>query len=127
MAKYMVVAKCDPYNARFHYNNETVLEYDMATPVKWVVDCGYGDGLSKHEALTLLSQYASEVDNWAYCDDDTIEYELEEYDLEFDSFEMEWYQGPGYYEDDYLRYRIGDEYLRIDTVLYCIEEFEEAQ
>ena len=35
---FIIKATCDPYNARKHYNGQKVLQYDMATPVKWVME-----------------------------------------------------------------------------------------
>lgn len=129
MSKYMVVAHCDPYNAKSHYHGETVLKYDMATPIKWVIDNGYDDGLSKHEALSLLECIAAEVDYWSFIDDDYIRdlvTELME-DEGVDNPDVDWYQGPGYYDNNCLQYLIGDEYLEIDTMLYSVEEYQETE
>jgi hypothetical protein len=35
--KFAIVAKCNPYHAKFHYHGERVLKYDGATPVEWVL------------------------------------------------------------------------------------------
>ena len=53
--KKMVVAQCNPYNAKSHYNSQRVINYDMTTPVKWVMDDDYGYGLSEEEALAKLA------------------------------------------------------------------------
>lgn len=129
MSMYMVTARCNPYDARFHYHGETVLEHDMTTPIKWVIDCGYGDGLSKHEALSLLEHFAADVDYWSYYDDETIRDLITEMmeDEGVDNPDVDWYQGPGYYDDYNLQYLIGDECLRIDTLLYRIEEYQEPE
>ena len=33
---YIIVAKCDPYNAKHHWHGQRVLKYDGPTPVEWV-------------------------------------------------------------------------------------------
>lgn len=50
MEKYMIVAKCDPYNAKKHYNGQKVLRYDGSTPVEWVA----ADGMTMREAKDTL-------------------------------------------------------------------------
>ena len=108
---YMVVASCDPYNAKFHYNGEKVLEYDGATPIEWVIDDGYGRGLTLHEALNALERIASLTETLSFYEDSSFE------GGDFPS----WYKGAGYYMDGYDYYLLGDRSFNYDTMYYSIE------
>ena len=64
---FMVVAKCDPYNAKRHYLGGKVIRRDGGTPVEWVHN--REERLTLKEANDLLFLYASEIaghkfDNW---------------------------------------------------------------
>jgi hypothetical protein len=52
--KFAIVAKCNPYNAKFHYHGEKVLKYDGATPVEWVLQ----EFDTEDEALSELYKMA---------------------------------------------------------------------
>lgn len=126
--KKMVVAQCNPYNAKSHYNGQRVLDYDMTTPVKWVMDDDYGCGISLDRALALLERYASE-DGYDYYDEaqlaawvqdfkETYEYENDKpYEGDVDT---SWYKGRGYYDsgNNVCVYLCGDHYYRHDTMFY---------
>ncbi|MBO7684874.1 MAG: hypothetical protein J6Y20_04900 [Lachnospiraceae bacterium] len=63
---YRIIARCDPYNARMHYNGQEVLKYDGTTPVAWVWD----DDLTLDEANDEIFGYACEqvgysIGSWA--------------------------------------------------------------
>lgn len=128
----MIVAACDPYNARFHHHQERVLKYDMTTPVLWVMDDDYGTGMSEERALAILERYASE-DGYTYYDEASLEAYVQEvkeaYEYENDEpfegdVDTSWYEGRGYYDDNMgCVYLCGSEYYRHDTMFYSIEEF----
>jgi hypothetical protein len=124
--KKMVVAQCNPYNAKSHYNGQRVLDYDMTTPVKWVMDDDYGYGLSEEEALAKLEAYASE-DGYEYFDEESLaEYvKMVKEGFEVEDVDTSWYEGRGYYdmENMYCAYSCGDHYYRHDTMFYSIEDF----
>ena len=50
--KYMITVSCDPYNSRFHYHGEPVVDYDGRTPVEWIKE----DELTEKEALEELEK-----------------------------------------------------------------------
>lgn len=57
---YMIVAKCDPYNAKHHWHGQRVLKYDGPTPVEWVA----GEFDTEEEAKDQLHDWCL-----AECDD----------------------------------------------------------
>lgn len=57
---YMIVAKCDPYNAKHHWHGQRVLKYDGSTPVEWVA----GEFDTEEEAKDQLHDWCL-----AECDD----------------------------------------------------------
>lgn len=130
--KMMVVAYCDPYNARFHHHDQRVLAYDGATPVKWVMDDDYGCGISLERALCILERYASE-DGYDYYDEASLEAWVQDfkeaYEYENDKpyegdVDTSWYEGRGYYDEGMgCVYLCGDHYYRHDTMSYSIEDF----
>ena len=131
MEKYIITGVCDPYNARFHFNeyNNKALKYDGATPVKWVVDDNYGEGYSLEEAFDILDSYANQLaDNTTYVDDEGIA-EMISLAKQYDDVDLDtsWYVGAGWYEDTTLVYRHGDESLRDDVMLYWIENINEVE
>ena len=120
---YRIVASCDPYNSRFHYNGQEVLRYDMATPIEWVHDDNYGYGYTLEEAFDILDGFADNLgDNVSYEDDASIE-DLRAQFLEDTGEELDtsWYKGPGWYEENYRVYAHGDMFLRDDTMTYSVE------
>lgn len=135
--KKMVVAYCDPYNARFHHHNQRVLECDGATPVKWVMWDDYGFGISEDKALATLEKYAS-MDGYDYYDEAQIEAWVQDfkeaYEYENDApyegdVDTSWYEGKGYYDSENMMcvYLCGDHYYRHDTMSYSIEDFVEEK
>ena len=127
MTKYIITAACNPYNARTHYNGQRVLKMDMTTPVKWVMEDGYGDGLSLEEAMDILDGYANQLsDDVSYIDDEWLAQmvaDAKEYD-EVD-LDTSWYKGAGWYTNEYQVYKRGDMYLRDDVMDYAVEEMDD--
>lgn len=125
--KYIITASCDPYNARFHYNDQRVLAHNGPTPIKWVDDDNYGDGYSFEEAMDILDRYANNLnDNTSFIDDDYIAQLRNEVSEDYgEELDASWYKGEGWYEDQTLIYKRGDESLRDDTMTYCIEDIED--
>ena len=120
---YRIVASCDPYNARFHYRDQEVIRYDMATPIEWVHDDNYGYGYTLEEAFDILDGYACDLgDNVCYEDDASIE-DLRAQFLEDTGEELDtsWFKGSGWYEDNCQVYAHGDMFLRDDTMTYSVE------
>ena len=126
MKKYMITAACNSYNARTHYNGQRVLRYDMTTPIKWVMEDAYGDGLTLEEAQDILDSYANQLsDDTLYIDDEWLAQMIAEA-KEYDEVDLDtsWYKGAGWYCNEHLVYQRGDESLRDDVMLYWIEEME---
>lgn len=126
MKKYMITAACNPYNAGTHYNGQRVLRYDMTTPIKWVMEDAYGDGLTLEEAQDILDSYANQLsDDTSYIDDEWLAQMIAEA-KEYDEVDLDtlWYKGAGWYCNEHLVYQRGDESLRDDVMLYWIEEME---
>ena len=130
--KKMIVASCNPYNARTHYNGERVLEYDMTTPVKWVINDDYGFGLTDEEAHKVMESYANAYDNAEYFDEASLEEYVamvkDNYEYENDApyegdVDTSWFKGAGYYENEYPIYLVGDDYYREDVMTYSIVDF----
>lgn len=123
MKKFRIIANCNPYNARFHYNNEEVLKMDGATPIEWVADDNYGDGFSIEEAYDILDGYAERLnDDTIYYDEESIaqwKCELEKYDEEMPDFG--WFIGAGWYENGERVYYRGQDSLRDDVMFYFID------
>lgn len=109
--KYMITVSCDPYNSRFHYHGEPVVEYDGPTPVEWIKE----DDLTEEEAFEGLEKIASQVQTWMPYG----KYEIEEF---YNGENPEWYKGEGFYEDEVPMYLVGERYLEHDVLRYSIEE-----
>lgn len=127
MTKYIITAACNPYNARTHYNGQRVLKMDMTTPVKWVMEDGYGDGLSLEKAMDVLDGYANQLsDDVSYIDDEWLAQMVAEA-KEYDGVDLDtsWYKGAGWYANEYQVYKRGDMYLRDDVMDYAIEEMDD--
>lgn len=127
MKKYIITASCNPFNARTHYNGQRVLRYDMTTPIKWVMEDAYGDGLTLEQAQDILDSYANQLsDDTSYIDDEWLAQmvaEAKEYDeVDLDTL---WYKGAGWYCNEHLVYQRGDMYLRDDVMDYAIEEMDD--
>ena len=130
MSKFMIVAKCDPYHARWHYNKEPVLKYDGPTPVKWIMSEGYEDEGEAKDALMLFAKSCKDYERgpWRYEDNESVAYDkafiLEETGEEDD---MSWYQGPGIYNCESHEPVLleGGWYFEDDTMTYSVEEKED--
>lgn len=129
---YRIVAQCDPYNARMHYNHQRVLEYDGATPIKWVMSEGYASEAEAKKALMDLAMTGKPYENggWSYEDEDSIadlkESIMEDWDDEDEEPDFSWFKGPGIYErggrEPYPVLLEGETSFRDDTMTYSIEE-----
>lgn len=127
MKKYIITASCNPYHARCHYNGQLVLKYDMATPVKWVADDFYGQGLSLDEAMDILDCYANQLnDDTSYMDDDYVQqFAAEVLEDTGEVLDTTWFKGAGWYENNVLVYKRGDMGLEDDVMYYAIEEMDD--
>lgn len=106
---YRITATCDPYHAKRHYNGQPVLEYDMATPVKWVIEDDIPTLEEAKEKLMRLAKTGDPYENggWSYEDQESVEeYRKEMLELHGDEMTDEekealtdWYKGPGIYEN----------------------------
>ena len=134
MSKFMIVAKCDPYNARIHYHGEPVLEYDGPTPVKWIESDGHEDEDKAKKALMRLAKTRKDYEHgpWRYEDEESVEdffktvVEDAEEDAEEQS-ETSWFQGPGIYNCETHEPVLleGGWYFEDDSMTYSVEEKEE--
>ena len=127
MKKYIITAACNPYNARTHYHGQRVLKMNMATPVKWVMDDFYGQGLSLEEAMDILDSWANQLnDDTSYMDDDYVQ-QLAAEILEDtgEVLDTTWYKGAGWYANNTLVYKRGDMNLEDDVMYYAIEEIDD--
>lgn len=127
MKKYIITAACNPYHARTHYNGERVLKMNMTTPVKWVMEDAYGDGLTLEQAQDILDSYANQLsDDVSYIDDEWLKQMVAEA-KEYDDVDLDtsWYKGEGWYANEHQVYKRGDMYLRDDVMDYAIEEMED--
>ena len=131
--KKMIIASCNPYNARTHYNGERVLKYDMTTPVQWVINDGYGFGLTEEEAHKEMESYANAYEGASYYDETNLAEWVQEVKDIFadndeepleDDLDTSWFKGAGYYENQYPIYLVGDDYYREDVMTYEIVDFE---
>lgn len=99
-----IIAQCDPYNSKFHYNGQKVLKWDGTTPIEWVVE-EYASIEEAREALwKMCLKDAGRNPNWAIEDDDLIAAEKEElleYEEDLTEEDMpgmfSWYEGEGVY------------------------------
>ncbi len=127
--KARIIASCNPYNAKFHYNGQEVVKYDGHTPVQWVM----GNYDSIEEAKEALWGFAMEDCN--SHDDLSHEYEegIEE-DIRYFTEEGEdeeetrkwyasWYKGEGIYSNDTHEAMMlkGDSSYSYDIMSYWIE------
>lgn len=123
MKTYKIIAKCDPYNSQFHYNGQSVVKYDGATPVAWVV----ADSLTLDEAKKVLEGYILEEQDVRFEDaesinalrDALVQDEISDEDL---AEAFDWYSTPGYYLNNVLVFDPAkDMAYSCDTVTYFIE------
>ena len=71
---YRIIEACNPYNARTHYRGEDVIEYDGATPVKWIVEDTLETEDEAKAALMRLAKSMSDYisGSWGDEDDESI-------------------------------------------------------
>lgn len=121
--KFAIVAKCNPYHAKFHYHGERVLKYDGATPVEWVLQ----EFDTEDEALSELYKMAkSEKGIVERTYDDVLE-EIKDMDdiidirNHIDKF-LEYEDGLYHCDNfEFLMADGGDSYS-YDTMTYSVEE-----
>lgn len=131
MKKIRIIAICDPYHARSHYNGQEIIRRNGATPVSWVIqECS-----TIEEAREILWQFARETTinsaNLSHKDNEDIEYVksllIEEEGLtETEVNEMlSWYKGEGIYytSTNEVMMLKGDGSYSSDIMTYCIEEY----
>ena len=131
MKKIRIIAICDPYHARSHYNGQEIIRMDGATPVCWVIqECS-----TIEEAREILWQFAREIAinsaNLSHKDNEDIEYVksllIEEEGLtETEVNEMlSWFRGEGIYYTSTNKAMMlkGDNSYSFDVMTYCIEEY----
>lgn len=135
--KYQIVAKCNPYHAKFHHHGEKVIRRDGATPVEWVADDNFGQGFSESEALDRLWKLAlAEMERHGdLCREDDASFEewistlMEDQELTREEAKnsLSWYRGEGiYYGGSYEPMMLkGDRYYTYDTMTYEAAEIEE--
>lgn len=134
MTKIIIVALCDPHNAKFRRNGERLLDNERGTCVKWVADDNLEDGFpSEEEAKKRLMEMAKlrcddgRHDNWRYEDDDSIaDLKRQVKEDTGEDIEIEWYKGPGVYDGpEGLPVLLeGEDSFRDDVVSYQVEEAE---
>ena len=126
MGKFAIVAKCDAYNARCHYNGQRVLKYDGATPIHWVQeefdtyeeakDAIYKQALGEYGAIEKDYEFVlSEVRNTDDLSD--IKNLIEDWE--------DW--GEGVYINDAFVMSPNDDSYTLDTMTYAVEELPVAK
>ena len=130
MGKYIIVAKCDPYNARCHWNGQKVIKYDGATPIEWV----QGEFDTENEAKDALYEwclkenmdfsewFAESVADTAYlyCKDGLVK-AAEEILHEYNE------NGDGIYLNTTQIMAVGDWCYSWDVMSYSIETIDYAE
>lgn len=134
--KHQIVASCDRYNARKHYNGQKVLQYDMTTPVKWVIEDDIPTLEEAKENLMRLAKTGNPYENggWSYEDQESVEeYRKEMLELHGDEMTDEeketltdWYKGPGIYDHTNPVLLEGETSFHDDTMTYMIEAIEQS-
>ena len=128
---FIIKATCDPYNARKHYNGQKVLQYDMATPVKWIMEEDIPSLDEAKEKLMRLAKTGDPYENgsWTYEDQESVE-EFRKEMLELHGDEMtneeketltDWYKGPGIYENRSPVFLEGETSFWDDVMQYSID------
>lgn len=130
MKTYRIIAICDPYNSRFHYNGQPVIKREGATPTHWVME----SGLTSEEAHDKLWEYArmeiNRHDSISWEDEEDIDYmvnqlsEDEEISIEEARKSFSWFKGEGIYytESREPMYLKGEQSYSYDTMTYMIEK-----
>lgn len=121
--KFAIVAKCNPYNAKFHYHEEKVLKYDGVNPVEWVLQ----EFDTEDEALSELYKMAKSEEGIVERTYDDVLEEIKDMDdiidikNHIDKF-LEYGDGLYYCNTfDILMVKDGDSYS-YDTMTYSVEE-----
>lgn len=119
--KFMIVAYCNPYHAKFHHHGERVLKYESFTPIKWVHTDNYGNGFTNDEALAEMEKMLQYDDSCFYYD---REYILE-CKAEDELYDDSWFEGDGWYDINLTPIYIKNSgVIRDDVMTYTIEEYE---
>lgn len=126
-----IIACCDPYHARMHYNGEEVVKDDMGTPVQWVV--GKYDSIEEaREALWKMCLEDKDRNmDWMRESDDDLSYwrellasDPDHEDWSDDDIEemLSWYKGEGVYNsiNEPVMLKGGDGYTN-DVMTYRVE------
>jgi len=131
---HRITASCDPYHAKKHYNGQKVLQYDMATPVKWVIEDDIPTLEEAKEKLMRLAKTGDPYGNggWTYEDQESVEeYRKEMLELHGDEISDEeketltdWFAGPGIYKNHSPVLLEGGTSFHDDTMTYMIEAIE---
>lgn len=132
-----IIASCNPYNAKFHYNGQEVVKYDGPTPVQWVM----GNYDSIEEAKEALWNMALEDSNChdgiGHEDAEGIECDIaaisedqemdEAREKELRDWYASWFKGEGIYYNDSREVLMlkGDTSYSYDVVSYGIEDIED--
>lgn len=132
--KYMIVAKCDPYNARFNYNGQKVLRYNGITPVEWIFYDNNGCGYEKKDAIFEIEKIVNDDCNIIFHDESDAkqmaEQLIEDFGEEMSEAEKEgalsisWFVGDGWYAGEIPAYLVGEEAYSDDAMSYSIQEME---
>ena len=99
---YRIVECSNAYHAHKHYQyGQKVLSYDLATPVKWVIESGFRKLKEAKDALMKLAMSCRDYESgeWTYIDEDYVHElsaELKE-DFPNEEPDMSWFKGPGIY------------------------------
>lgn len=134
MNAYRIVAHCDPYNARKHYNHEPVIRYDGATPIEWVIEDGFS---TEKEAVDALMRFAKsgreyESGSWNWYDDAEVE-ELkrqlaEDFGEDASDVDIDWYEGEGIYcnygAGNGPLLLVGQKSFSDDSMSYWVDDYE---
>lgn len=133
---HRITASCDPYHVRRHYNGQKILRYDMATPVKWVIEDDIPTLEEAKEKLMRLAKTGDPYENggWSYEDQESVtEHKKELLELYGDTMTDEeketltdWFAGPGIYENHSPVLLEGGTSFHDDTMTYMIEAIEQS-
>lgn len=120
--KYMIVGHCNPYHSKLYYPKlSRILKYDGATPVKWVVDDNWGEGLEEGELEKTFRDIAwGDTNNRFHYDREYVE------DCIYNeiNYDDSWFEGDGVYDENhYPIYIYGSRIIRDDVMVYTAEEF----
>jgi hypothetical protein len=127
---YIIVEKCDAYNAKAHFERGAkVLKREGATPVKWVHDDNFGHFYTLAEAQKVLLSYARKYYNehgsaQEYSSVKEIENEYKELGISSCNAKK-WFKGPGFYENEEAVFLYNATCYEEDVVTYSIEEVDE--